>query len=171
MVTSAMPPLFRRAAAVPAGLTLAPGERLLAWAESADGPIVATTRNLLLSTDSGFHSIGWENVERATWSRDDDQLVVIETVPLGEQPRRHRIGLDEATQFLDVVREQVQASVVISRHVPIAGGSGVRISGRRRPGQRALTWVVAVDTGIDLDDPHVRGQVETAVAQVRAEVE
>ena len=165
-----MPPLFRRPA-LPAGLTLAPGERLLARAESETGPIAATTRHLMLPTDGGFHAIGWENVERATWSRDDDQLVVVETAPLGAKARRHRIGLGEATSFLDVVREQVQASVVISRHVPITDECGVRISGRRRPGQRTLAWVVAVDAGIDLDEPTVRAKVDQAVAQVRAEVE
>jgi hypothetical protein len=34
-----------------------------------------------------------------------------------------------------------------------------------------LAWVVAVDAGIDLDDPTVRAKVDQAVAQVRAEVE
>jgi hypothetical protein len=165
-----MPPLFRRPA-VPAGLTLGPGERLLARAESEAGPLAATTRHLVLPADGGFHAIGWEKVERATWSRDDDQLVVVETAPLGAEPRRHRVGLGEATRFLDVVREQVQASVVISRHVPITDERGVRVSGRRRPGRRALAWVVAVDAGIDLDDPTVRAKVDQAVAQVRAEVE
>jgi hypothetical protein len=165
-----MPPLFRRLA-VPAGLMLEPGERLLARAESETGAIAATTQRLLLPADGGFHAIGWENVERATWSRDDDQLVVIETAPLGAEPRRHRIGLGEASQFLDVVREQVQASVVISRHVPIAGERGLRVSGRRRPGLQRLAWVVAVDSGIDLEDPAVRARIESAVALVRAEVE
>ena len=165
-----MPQLFRRPA-LPAGLTLGPGERLLARAESEAGPIAATTRHLVLPADGGFHAIGWEKVERATWSRDDDQLVVVETAPLGAEPRRHRVGLGEATRFLDVVREQVQASVVISRHVPIVDGRGVRVSGRRPPGQRNLSWVVAVDPGIDLDDMAVRARIESALAQVRAEVE
>jgi hypothetical protein len=165
-----MPQLFRRLT-VPAGLTLEPGERLLARAESAGGPIAATTRRLVLPTADGFHAIGWEHVERATWSRDDDQLVVVETAPLGATPRRHRIGLGYATRFLDVVREQVQASVVVSRHVPIKDERGVRVSGRRRPGHRKLAWVVAVDSGIDLDDLAVRARIESAVAQVRAEVE
>jgi hypothetical protein len=61
--------------------------------------------------------------------------------------------------------------VVISRHVPITDERGVRVTGRRRPGMRALAWVVAVDAGIDLDDPTVRARVDEAVAQVRAEVE
>lgn len=165
-----MPPLFRRPA-LPAGLTLEPGERVLAQAESADGPIVATNHRLLIPVATGFHTIGWEQVERATWSRDDEELLVVETVPLGTKPRRHRIGLGAAMAFLDIVREQVQASVVISRHVAIEGDRGVRVSGRRRPGRHKLAWVVAVDPGIDLDDPEVRATVESAVALVRAEVE
>ncbi len=144
---------------------------MLAQADSADGPIVATNHRLLLPVETGFHAIGWEHVERATWNRDDELLVVVETVPVGAKPRRHRIGLDEATAFLDIVREQVQASVVISRHIAIAGDRGVRVSGRRRPGEPKLAWVVALDAGIDLDDPDVRAAVEHAVAQVRAEVE
>jgi hypothetical protein len=165
-----VPSLFRRPP-IPTGLTLEPGERVLAQAESADGTVVATNRRLFLPDSTGFHPVGWEHVERATWSRDDNHLVVIETVPFGTKPRRHRIGLGEATVFLDIVREQVQASVVISRHVAIAGERGVRVSGRRRPGERKVAWVVAPDSGIDLDDPDVRTAVDYAVAQVRAEVE
>ncbi len=144
---------------------------MLAQAESADGPLVATNRRLFLPDGTGLRPIGWEHVERAAWNRDDEQLVVVETAPLGAAQRRHRIRLSEATVFLDVVREQVQSSVVISRHVAIAGSLGVRVSGRRRPGERTLAWVVAVDRGIDLDDPDVRAAVQAAVAEVRAEVE
>ena len=165
-----MPPLFRRLA-TPPGLSLEPGERLLARAESATGPLAATNRRLVLPTADGYHTIGWERVERATWSRDDEQLLVVETAPLGARPRRHRIGLANASRFLDVVREQVQASVVISRHIPIVDDRGVRISGRRPPGQPNLSWVVAVDTGIDLHDLAIRAKIESALAQVRAEVE
>jgi len=55
--------------------------------------------------------------------------------------------------------------------VPIAGERGVRVTGRRRPGLDSLSWVVAVDAALSLDDPGVRALVDAAVAEVRAEVE
>jgi hypothetical protein len=90
---------------------------------------------------------------------------------MGSPARNHRLRFEQPGRLLDVIREQVTASVVISRYVPVDGERGVRVTGRRRAGQVGLRWVVAVDTGLDLADPSVRALVDTAVAGVRAEVE
>ena len=71
--------------------------------------------------------------------------------------------------MLDVVREQVTASVVLTRHVPIDGSLGVRVTGRRR--RDGIAWLVSVDDGLHLEDPAIRRLVDVAVASVRAEVE
>lgn len=168
-----MAPMFRRRTAtlpIP-GLGLDPGERVLASGATPSGPLVATTLRLLLPAAEGFTGVAWENVERATWERDAETLVVVESASPGLPPRRHLVPVNEAAGVLDVVREQVKASVVISRYVPVAGERGIRVNGRRKPGQQRLSWVVALDPGIDLDDPGVRSRVEAAVARVRAEVE
>lgn len=153
------------------GLDLEAGERVLATAAAASGTMVATNRRLLIPAAEGFRAIRWETVENARWDRDGELLVVQEAVPIGSPPRSHRLRLDQPGRLLDVVREQVTASVVISRFVPLSGDRGVRVTGRRSAGRTALSWVVAVDGGVRLDDPSVRARVDEAVAAVRAEVE
>jgi hypothetical protein len=153
------------------GVALQPGERVLASAAGETGSVVATDRRLLVSQGGGYHSIGWETVERATWDGNTEVLAITQTAPLGSRPFQHRLRVAPAGGFLDVVREQVTSSVVISRYVPIEGEYGVRITGRRQPGRAGLAWFVAVDTGLSKDAPGVRELIDSAVKQVRAEVE
>lgn len=167
-----MSPLFRRSATpdIP-GLTLEPGERSLARAAAADGAIAATTHRLVLPAPDGFHAIDWIDIERAGWDGDEQALVVLEAAPVGDRPRRHRVRMGNEQRLLDVIREQVQASVVLSRHVPIVGERGIRISARRRPDDQRLVWRVAVDSGLDIDNAEVRARVDAAVAAARTDVE
>jgi hypothetical protein len=151
------------------GVALDDGERVLASAASAAGPVVATDRRLLVPTPENYHSITWDRVDRAAWDGDAEVLVVAESAPFGSPRREHRLHVEQPRRLLDVVREQVTASVVLTRQVPIDGSLGVRVTGRRRAG--GLTWVVAVDDGLRLDDPVIRRLVDAAVASVRAEVE
>jgi hypothetical protein len=153
------------------GVDLQPGERVLARAAAPDGEVFATTQRLLLPVDGKLETVRWEAVERARWDEGTEQLVVVETAALGSRPRRHRIAVGRVPRLLDVVREQVQASVLLTRHVPITEQLGVRITARRPPGGQRVSWAVAVERGLDLDDPQVRARVDRAVAQVRAEIE
>lgn len=167
-----MSPLFRRSSSfkIP-GLTLEPGERVLARAAAPDGEVVATTRRLMLPVEGVPEAMTWESVERARWDEETEQLVVIETGALGSRPRRHRINVGREPVLLDVIREQVQASVVLTRQVPITEQHGIRVTARRPPGGHRLSWAVAVDRGLNLDDPQVRARVDQAVALVRTELE
>jgi hypothetical protein len=151
------------------GVALENGERALASAASAGGPVVATDRRLLVPAPDGYHSIGWDRVDRAAWDGDAEVLVVAESAPLGSPRRDHRLRVEDPRRLLDVVREQVTASVVLTRHVPIDGSLGVRVTGRRR--RDGIAWLVAVDDGLHLEDPAIRRLVDVAVASVRAEVE
>jgi hypothetical protein len=151
------------------GVVLENGERALASAASAAGSVVATDRRLLIPAPDGYHSIGWDRVDRAAWDGDAEVLVVAESAPLGSPRRDHRLRVEDPRRLLDVVREQVTASVVLTRHVPIDGSLGVRVTGRRR--RDGIAWLVAVDDGLRLDDPAIRRLVDAAVASVRAEVE
>ena len=151
------------------GVVLENGERALASAASAAGSVVATDRRLLVPTADGYHSIGWDRVDRAAWDGDAEVLVVAESAPLGSPRRDHRLRVEDPRRLLDVVREQVTASVVLTRHVPIDGSLGVRVTVRRR--RDGIAWLVAVDEGLRLEDPAIRRLVDAAVASVRAEVE
>ena len=152
-------------------VTLEPGERVLASAAGEAGTLIATDRRLLVPGLAGQGGIGWETVERAIWDGDSELLTITQTAPLGSRPRQHRLHIEAAERLLDVVREQVTASVVISRYVPIEGDRGVRITGRRQPGRAGLAWVVTVDNGLPIDAADVRKSIEAAVKAVRSEVE
>ncbi len=108
----------------------------------------------------------WEQVEAATWDVDRSLLRVSEVGSWGEPRVEHALTLLEsgrdADRLLQLVRERVTASVVISRHVPIDGRRGVRVVARRAPsGRSPVHWVYEYDAGVDPDDPFV----QTAAAQ------
>jgi hypothetical protein len=156
---------------VRASLGLQNGERILSVATTPDGSsIVATTRALFLPTGTGLHRIGWEQVDKAGWDRDLGTLWVLEAAPIGTRPHRWRVHVDNPGHVVDVVRERVNATVVISQHVPLVGDRGVRVVGRRPPGTDLLTWSVAVDPGVDVSDPQLRARITEAVEEVRREV-
>ncbi len=145
---------------------LEPGERVLATGGGPDGEVAATTHRLLLRDTS----VEWARVETAAWDGDAELLVVTEVPDARGQRRRHRVALESPRRLVDVVREQVTQSVVISRHVPVDGRRGVRVTGRRTPAD-LITWTAAVDSGLDLRDPATKARVDAAVALVRNEVE
>jgi hypothetical protein len=152
-------------------LQLAPGERILASAGAAAGmTVVATDHALYVPERFGHRRIGWEQVDRAGWEHEGGTLWVLETAPLGSRPRRTTMHVEEAGDVVDVVRERVGATVVIVRHVPISGEAGIRVVGRRPPGQDELTWTVAVDDGVDVSDPDVLARVEAAVLAAKSDV-
>ena len=98
--------------------------------------------------------MGWETIDRATWDNDDELITITETSLLGSAAASvPAAGRETRGRLLDVVREQVTASVVISRYVLIEGRHGVRITGRRQPGRATLNWLVAVDHGLSIDAP------------------
>jgi len=155
---------------MPPRLQLARGERLLASDVTSDGSaIAATTHRLVVSADDGLTSIGWANIERATFDQESGQLVVVETADLAARPHRHLLRVDAPT-VLDVIREQVKASVVLTRHVALSNGTSVRVTARRLPESGAMAWTVGVDAGLDVSDPEIRGRIDSAIAAVRAEL-
>lgn len=115
-------------------------------------------------------TLAWDEIERATWDGDDDTLLVVEVATASARPVRHRLRITAPGRLVDVVREQVTASVILTRFVPIDGRRGVRVTGRRTRGGD-LVWSAALDAGIDRADPGTRARIDAAVAAVRAEVE
>jgi hypothetical protein len=78
---------------------------------------------------------------------------------------------DEPRRLLELIRERVTASVVIQRHVPVAGTRGLRVIARRAPGRRDdLHWRTRYDEGVDPDDPDVRRLAAEALASAKGDV-
>jgi len=146
---------------------LGPGERLLAWAATSDGAVLAGTRDAVYLAGT---RLPWEQVEAADWDRDSELFQLTEVGAWGERRREHTFTLGEPGRFLELVRERVTASLVLQRHVPVRGGAGLRVIARRAPRGGAVAWFVDYDVGVDPDDPEVRSLAEAALAAARGEV-
>ena len=170
---------LRRPVRLPPGLRaelgLAPRERILSCAESRDGrPVVATTTALHRPVPGGgFVAVPWHEILGATW--DDERGALTVEAARRDRPReRHVLVLADPGRLPETVRERVQSSIVVSRHVPLVGKRGVRVVGRREAvsaaGDAAVHWHVVPDPGIDVEDPALRDGVEAAVRETRAQV-
>lgn len=149
-------------------LAVGPGERLLAWAEAVDGPWVGGTRDALYVGDV---RIPWEQVQAADWDTESRVLRISEVGSWGEHRPEHVLTIEEPGRLLELVRERVTASVVLQRHVALAGRRGVRVIARRAPaGDRPLQWVFEYDEGVDASDPVVQRAAAEALEAARLEV-
>jgi hypothetical protein len=149
-----------------ADIELLGDERPLSTARLMDGSYaVATDRRLLVPVTDGVRGIPWEQVAVATW--DDGVLNVRETGGPEGPGRTHVIRLDDEGALPETVRERVQASIVISEHVALAGRRGARISGRRPPGSDAVTWTVTFDPALDPRDPALQAAADEQVARFK----
>jgi hypothetical protein len=157
-------------------LAVQPGERVLAWCVTADGRVVAGTRDALYAGIPGAAPvetvrIPWEQVEAAEWDRDTSVLEVSEVGTWGAARPVHSFAIDQPGRLLQLVRERVTSTVVLQRHVPIRGRSGLRVIARRAPGgERRVSWVYEYDAGIDPADPAVREAADAALALAQDEV-
>jgi len=146
---------------------------LLAWASLADGGWVGGTRDALYLPGA---RVPWEQVQAADWDRDNGLLRVSEVGTWGEQRPEHVLTIPDAEakdadRLLQLVRERVTASVLLSRHVPVSGRRGVRVVARRAPsGRSEILWTYEYDAGVDPDNPFVRAAAESALSAAQADV-
>jgi len=157
---------------VRARLTLRPGERVLAGAADTDGRwTVGTDRSLHVPVDDGWRVLPWERIDRARWDEDSERLVVVEVADFGEPQPQHQLALVEPRRLLDLVRDRVTASVLLTRNVPVEGSRGLKVVARRSPvGDGEVDWSFWLDDGLDPADPAVRRAVDEGLAAGRAEL-
>ncbi|WP_341230149.1 hypothetical protein [Nocardioides salarius] len=154
-------------------LDVARGERLLAWAETADAVAGGTRDALYLSLHGGpVRRLPWEQVEAADWDAETGTLRVSELGSWGEERVEHRVELQGATRLLELVRERVTASVVYQHQVRVAPRRHLRVVARRAPsGREELRWFFEYDEGVDPADPAVREVAQEALTAARQQVE
>jgi hypothetical protein len=154
-------------------LPLQPGESVLAAARDRDGRWYAgTARALLVPDHDDWRRLPWENLERATWDRDNDQLIVVETADFGEPEPTYRAALTEPQRLLELIRERVTASIVVKVFEPVQGKRGVTVSGRRSPhSDDQLAWSVLIDPGLDETSEPVRAAARRAFDAARSELD
>lgn len=159
-------------AEVLAGLELAKGERVLAAAQDADGRWhVGTDLALHLTTSNGIRRLPWQSIDRASWNPDEERLVVIEVADFGEPEPRTSLAVEQAGNLLELVRERVTASVLLTRNVPVPGTRGLKVIARRAPnGTGDIDWSFWLDRRLDPADPKVLEAAERGLAEARSEL-
>jgi hypothetical protein len=149
--------------------SLAPDERIVAWASTADdGVVVATNLGLWLP---GAPRVGWHEIHKATWSGRQLAVTAAEQVGEGDgyvvmadrEPVVHT--LLDPDRVPEQVRTRVTRSVAYTSHHQVPGGGGVRVVARRVSGVDGLRWTVRYDAGTD---PGFNGVGETIVHLVSA---
>jgi hypothetical protein len=162
-------------------LDLRRGERVLASAEVRGGRrVVATTLALHRPVPGeGFVRIPWDDVISATWD-DQRSALTVEAAPPDGARERHVLALEDAGRLPETVRERVQSTILVSRHVPLVGKRGVRVVGRRIVGAGVVSsgrvgdgvrWHVVPDAGIDLQDPELQPSIAAAVSETREQLD
>jgi hypothetical protein len=152
-------------AAVRSGLVRLDGERVLAAAPLVDQRwLVGTTRGLhVVDADGVGKRHGWDQVVAAVWSDTASML----QVTWADSGRQLEVELAGDAGFLpEVIRERVEASVVVSRRVSAGGRRGVRVAVRRAAPGAELTTQVVADRGVDLADPELAARVAAELADL-----
>ena len=163
-------PFRVRRPALPAGaaaaLQLDPAERVLAWSGLVGGGFaVATLDGLRMITPQGRRiARPWTDVDHAAWDPDARTLAVWfvgsrATVPL---------EVEDGTWLAQVVRDRVDASVLLTSELALPGGAVVRLALRRGPDGSVLDQVVP-PPGVDLGDPGLAPLVRAGINDLRAD--
>jgi hypothetical protein len=157
---------------VAARLDLDKGERALAWALGTQGHwYVGTDRALHLADGTGFRKLGWEEIERADWKSEAARLAVVEVASWGEPERRTYITLERPGHLLELLRERVTKSVVITMYAPVHGRRGLSVVGRRSPAvDGQVIWSYLLAKGLDPEDPDVLDVAARTLSAAEAEL-
>lgn len=153
-------------------LDLRDGERPLAWASGrAERWLVGTGAAVHIDSGDGWRRLGWEHIERAEWNHDSDTLGIVEVVGWGLPERRTEFALVDPGQLLELLRERVTKSVVLTVYAAVHGKRGLSVVGRRSPtGQGEVLWSYVLAQGLDPDDPLVAAVAERTLTEAQAEL-
>ena len=143
------------------------GNRLLAWSTLVGGGAAAATiKDLRIVTPRGTKLFQpWVQVDHAVWEQESRTLVIWwvgsrRTTPLEIQ--------DDVGRLPEVIRERVQASVVLTASVPLPNGRAGRVALRRGP-EGVLVAQALVPPGVKEDAPDVAPLLAAAVEALWSE--
>lgn len=160
--------IFRRRERPPDDLValLDRDERIVSWADTDAGVVAASNRGLWVPA---YRRIGWELVDKAVW-RDGVLTVteaeLVDDLLLRDLPSMH-LRLTVPRDLPPTVRRRVEASVVRSEVLPVAGGAA-RFVARRIPGRDGVSWWARLEPGTR-DTDHVRTSVRSRRDQLLAQ--
>ncbi len=153
-------------------LTLARGERVLALAQDTSARwLVGTDRSLHLQEVDGWIVLPWQRIDHASWDADTVTLTVHAVADFGRGQPQHQRTVQVPGLLLDLLHDRVNASVLLTRHVPLEGSRGLSVVARRPPvGDGDIEWSCLLDETLDPTDPRVVAAVEHGLASARAEL-
>ena len=141
-------------------------ERIVSWADTDAGAVAASNRGLWVPA---YRRIGWELVDKAVW-RDGVLTVteaeLVDDLLLRDLPSIH-LPLTVPRDLPPTVRRRVEASVVRSEVLPVAGGAA-RFVARRVPGRDGVSWWARLEPGTrdtDATRTSVRSRRDQLIAQ------
>jgi hypothetical protein len=163
----------RRDAPPPSVLSLLPkDERVVSWADTADGSVVVATPSGLWWPDAdGARCIGWQFVDKAVWHEGVLTVVqadVVDEVLLVERPAVSAL-LSVPRDLPPTVRKRVQGNIVRTELATVGGGAA-RFVARRVPGRNGVTWWARLEPGT-ADTAEVRAAVRARVLLLRRRAE
>jgi hypothetical protein len=147
-------------------------KRGLARAQLRDGGIaVVQLGQLVLVMGEKTVTIPWDEVISATWNDKSEALTVVEAGEFGQpQPVHYLRFADDPRRLLEVVRERVTASVVLTRTGEFRGKRAFQVIARRPPTRNGkIIWRVNYEPGLDPHDPELSEAVDHLLWQAKNE--
>lgn len=164
-------PWFGRRERPPAEIsaTLDPDERVLSWADTADGGVVlATPKGVWWPESDGPRRIAWQHIDKAIW-RDGlmtiieadvvDDVLLVERAPVTSR-------LTQPRDLPPTIRKRVEANIVRTELATVDGGA-VRFVGRRQPGRDGVVWWARLEPETEDTEP-VRAAIRARLEILRA---
>lgn len=144
-------------------------ERIVSWADTAGGGVVAVTPTGLWWPDQdGLRCIPWPHIDKVIWQ--DGHLFVIEADVVDDLLLVDRppvsVALAKPRDLPPTVRRRVEANIVRTELTSVPGGA-VRFVARRQPGRDGVTWWARLEPGTP-DSADLRSAVRARVAILRA---
>jgi hypothetical protein len=137
------------------------GRKALAWARTRAGDWIVGTRDELVLPVAGLR---WETILAADWDAEDDTLTVVGA------DATYIVELESSALLLQLVRERVTASIVLTRRVTTDGRLGFTAMARRPPSGGEITFTYEYDPGVDPDDPGVLKSARATLRDLRHEL-
>lgn len=146
-------------------------ERVVSWADTSDGSIVAATQyGLWWPFPDGLRLVRWQFVDKVVWREGAltliegeliDDLILVDRAPAA-------VTLRVPRDLPPTVRKRVEANIVKREVVTAPGGSTVRFVARREPGRDGVAWWAHVEAAAS-NCAEVRSAVEARLAILRSQ--
>lgn len=162
----------RRGPALPADVTSALGDRardVLSFTRDARSTAhVVGTKTHVYAVRSGSVELDrpWHMVDTGTWV-DETRTLTVQWVD--KAPATVWV-LEEQSTFPQVLRERVQASVVLADEVDLGAKRRARVVVRKDLGSGALMGQTILGRGVRSTDPGVREETKAALDRLREQV-